>query len=75
MQGSVEAWLASLELKEYAAIFHSEGYKSSEDMENLKELTIDQLKAMGIKKTGRKANSTWFSSTLFFLTYQCLHTS
>ncbi len=51
----MEAWLDSLELKEYAAIFHSEGYKSSEDMENLKELTIDQLKAMGIKKTGRKA--------------------
>ena len=33
-------------------MFHSEGYKSAEDMEHLKELTVDQLKAMGIQKTG-----------------------
>ena len=48
----MEAWLESLELEEYTCVFHSEGYKSAEDMEHLKELTVDQLKAMGIQKTG-----------------------
>ena len=33
-------------------IFHREGYRTMEDVENLKELTVDQLQAMGIHKTG-----------------------
>jgi len=48
----VAAWLVSLELEEYTSVFQSEGYKSADDMEHLKELTVDHLKAMGIQKTG-----------------------
>jgi hypothetical protein len=52
-QGSVREWLESLELSEYTSLFHSEGYREGEeDMANLKELDIAQLKKMGITKKG-----------------------
>lgn len=51
-QQSVEAWLVGLELEEYTQLFHAEGYKTEEDVENLKGLTSDELKAIGIHKRG-----------------------
>ena len=51
-QQSVEAWLVGLELEEYTELFHAEGYKTEEDVENLKDLTSKELKAMGINKRG-----------------------
>jgi len=51
-QRSVEEWLGRLELEEYTELFHAEGYKTEEDVENLKDLTSDELRAIGIHKRG-----------------------
>ena len=48
----MEAWLVGLELEEYTELFHAEGYKTEEDVENLKDLKSKELKAMGIHKRG-----------------------
>lgn len=52
MQDSVEDWLHELEMEEYTELFHAEGYETKEDVENLKDLTSDELKAIGIRKRG-----------------------
>ncbi len=39
-------------MEEYTELFHREGYKNAEDIINLKELDVTQLKAMGITKRG-----------------------
>ena len=33
-------------------LFHHEGYKTGEDIENLKDLKEDNLRAMGISRRG-----------------------
>ena len=43
---------------EYTDLFESEGYFSSEDVENLKQLTEDDLRDMGITKRGNKLYNT-----------------
>ena len=48
----MEAWLLGLELEEYTELFHAEGYRTEEDVENLKDLTSKELKGMGINKRG-----------------------
>ena len=52
LQDSVEDWLHELEMEEYTELFHAEGYETKEDVENLKDLTSDELKAIGIRKRG-----------------------
>ena len=52
LQDSVEDWLCELEMEEYTELFHAEGYETKEDVENLKDLTSDELKAIGIRKRG-----------------------
>ena len=52
LQDSVEGWLHELEMEEYTELFHAEGYETKEDVENLKDLTSDELKAIGIRKRG-----------------------
>ena len=52
LQDSVEDWLRELEMEEYTELFHAEGYETKEDVENLKDLTSDELKAIGIRKRG-----------------------
>ena len=44
--------MESLKLKEYEQLFELEGYFSDEDVENLKELTEENLRDMGITKRG-----------------------
>jgi hypothetical protein len=51
----VGEWLVDLQLSEYTSLFHSEGYRDGEDMVNLKELDIAELKQMGITKKGTNA--------------------
>ena len=45
-------WLKKLELEEYTELFHAEGYRTEDDIENLKDLTEDHFKGMGINKRG-----------------------
>ena len=54
-QRSVEEWLRRLELDEYTNLFHAEGYRTEEDVENLKDLTSEELKAIGVHKRGAVA--------------------
>ena len=56
LQDSVEDWLCELEMEEYTELFHAEGYETKEDVENLKDLTSDELKAIGIRKRGIALN-------------------
>lgn len=51
-QENVPEWLESLNLKEYKELFELEGYFSGEDVENLKGLTKENLRDMGITKRG-----------------------
>ena len=41
-----------MEIPEYTELFHLEGYKNGEDIENLKDLKEADLKAIGISKRG-----------------------
>lgn len=50
---NVEAWLEELEMTEYIELFHGEGYRTSDDVENLKTLSEEDLRAMGISKRGK----------------------
>lgn len=52
LQADVEQWLERLEIPEYAKLFHLEGYKTGEDIENLKDLKEKDLRALGILKRG-----------------------
>ena len=54
-QKNVYTWLESLKLGEYNGLFESEGYFSHEDIENLKDLTRNDLQRMGITKRGEIA--------------------
>lgn len=51
-QQNVDEWLKTLKMDEYIDIFHSAGYKTGEDVENLKELNKNELKKIGIHKRG-----------------------
>ena len=50
-------WLQTLDMKEYEKVFHSAGYETGEDVENLKEIDDRELKRMGIKTMGRLNSS------------------
>ena len=52
MQNNVGDWLDALEMSEYESMFKREGFSNSDDMEHLKCLNEEELKAMGIKKRG-----------------------
>lgn len=39
-------------MSEYIETFHRHGYEFGKDIENLKKITVDDLKAMGIRKKG-----------------------
>lgn len=45
-------WLNRLEMPEYIETFHHHGYEFGKDIENIKKITEDDLKAMGIRKKG-----------------------
>ena len=53
MQADVEELLKRLEIPEYTELFHLEGYKTGDDIENLKDLQDEDLRALGISKRGR----------------------
>ena len=42
-----------LEIPEYTELFHLQGYKTGDDIENLKDLKDEDLKAIGISKRGK----------------------
>ena len=52
LQHSVAKWLDTLGMGEYTELFRVEGYKTGEDVENLKDLDKKQLSRMGITKMG-----------------------
>lgn len=52
-QQNVNEWLTTLQMDEYIDMFNSAGYKTGEDVENLKELNKKELRKIGIKKRGR----------------------
>ena len=43
-------------MDEYIDIFHSAGYKTEEDVENLKELNNKELKKIGVHKRGNSCS-------------------
>ena len=49
----VGTWLHSLELQGYQELFEAAGYKTRDDLENLKGLKRMDLQKMGISKRGR----------------------
>ena len=51
-QQDVTIWLEKLGMEEYTEVFHRAGYKTEDDVENLKELNEKELKRMGIVKMG-----------------------
>lgn len=53
LKANVEQWLERLEISEYTPLFHQQGYKTEEDIENLKDLKDEDLKAIGISKRGK----------------------
>ena len=52
IQEDVRTWLKRLQLYEYSELFEQEGYSTGADIENLKDLQENDLKAMGISKRG-----------------------
>jgi hypothetical protein len=65
---TVTDWLTTLEMEEYTEVFHRAGYKTEEDIENLKEIDDKELKRMGIVKMAhvqrlRKALESLFHPT------------
>ena len=52
LQPTVKDWLKTLEMEEYTEVFHRAGYKTEEDIENLKEIDDKELRRMGIVKMG-----------------------
>ena len=49
----VGTWLHSIELQGYKRLFKEAGYKTREDLENVKGLKRTDLEKMGIKKRGK----------------------
>ena len=45
-------WLKTLDMEEYEKVFHSAGYETGEDVENLKDIDDRELMKMGITKMG-----------------------
>ena len=45
-----------LEIPEYTELFHLQGYKTGNDIENLKDLKDDDLRVIGISKRGKTFN-------------------
>ena len=45
-------WLQTLDMEEYEKLFHSAGYETGEDVENLKDIDDRELMKMGIIKIG-----------------------
>ena len=41
-----------MEISEYTELLHLQGYKTGDDIENLKELKDEDLRALGISKRG-----------------------
>jgi hypothetical protein len=64
LQPTVKDWLQTLEMEEYTEVFHRAGYKTEEDIENLKEIDDEELKRMGIVKMGMKH---WLHSVAMIL--------
>ena len=52
----VGTWLNSLELQGYQQLFEAAGYKTKDDLENLRGLKRTDLQKMGIGKRGRNKN-------------------
>ena len=52
IQPTVTDWLKTLDMEEYTQVFHSAGFKTEADVENLKEIDEQELKRMGITKIG-----------------------
>lgn len=52
LQDNIVEWLSTLQMEEYIDVFHSAGYKTGEDVENLKELSEKEMRKMGINKMG-----------------------
>ena len=52
LQDNTVEWLSTLQMEEYIDVFHSAGYKTGEDVENLKELSEKEMRKMGINKMG-----------------------
>ena len=59
--------MKSLKLEEYEQLFELEGYFSHEDVENLKELTEENLRDMGITKRGKLYYQITVTSNLITL--------
>ena len=51
-QRDVDEWLRMLEMEEYTELFHAEGYRTEEDVKNVKDLKRDDFYQMGISKRG-----------------------
>ena len=51
-QATVTEWLKTLDMEEYEKVFHSAGYETGEDVENLKDIDDSELMKMGITKIG-----------------------
>ena len=60
MQKDVRAWLKRLQLYEYTELFEQEGYSTADDIENLKDLKENDLRAMGVSKRGMHSLDIWF---------------
>ena len=74
MQDSVKEWLAGIKMLEedYVSKFEKAGYKTSDDVEHLKEITEEELeKEIGVKKLGILACMAGCKVTTYF--YFSLH--
>ena len=72
-QQSVVEWLQRLELDEYTELFHAEGYRTEDDIENLKELTQERFVAMGIHKRGEASSMCLDCILLQQLSISCVN--
>ena len=57
----IGTWLHSLELQGYQQLFEAAGYKTRDDLENLKGIRRADLQKMGIKKRGIQQNQPCLS--------------
>ena len=55
-------------MDEYTDVFHRAGYKTAEDVENLKELDKKELNKMGIVKMGKlhTCNDNYYFTCIYF---------
>ena len=59
-------WLKQLKLQEYEKCLHKEGYRTGDDIVNLKDLDKPQLEALGITKRGNN-NAAFFYNAYLIL--------